>query len=133
MLFKFLDEQDQTKIIDQKVLDALRHHLYFTKEFSKGKVDERNTYYYEREWRLGTQNLPPPEFWNPDNTLKSYNAKQAGYSVPYCGKQFIDGEDEYFQFCEKDVAFLISPRDWKTKIGNPHAFPVHDYEELVNE
>lgn len=130
-IFKFLHEQNKTATIEAKIFDALQRHFYFMQTFSDGKADEKDTYYYEREWRLGKQNLAPVEMWNrPDNP--KYHILKAGYPR-YCGKLFIDGEMEYFQFCKKDVAFLMSPRDWKTKILNPHAFPVHDYEKLVNK
>jgi len=130
-IFKFLHEQNQTTTIEAKIFGALQRHFFFMQTFSDGKADGKDTYYYQREWRLGKQNLAPVEMWNrPDNP--EYHIYEAGYSH-YCGKLFIDGENEYFQFCKEDVAFLISPRAWKTKIDNPHAFLVKDYEGLVNE
>ena len=131
VIFEFLYAQNQITTIGAPIFDALHRHFYFMQIFSEGKADGKDTYYYEREWRLGKQNLAPVEMWNrPDNP--QYHILKAGYPR-YCGKLFIDGEKEYFQFSTKDVAFLISPRDRQTKVYNPHAFPVHDYEELVNE
>lgn len=131
VIFDFLHEQKQALTIETTLFNALHRHFYFMQIFSEGKADEKDTCYYEREWRIGKQNLAPVEMWNrPDNP--KYHILKAGYPL-YCGKLFIDGEKEYFQFSKKDVAFLICPRDWKTKIHNPLSFPVHDYEELVNE
>jgi len=130
MIFKFLQMQSHTTTIETSVLDALYRHFYFMQTFSKGKADEKDTYYYEREWRLGKQNLAPVTLWSrPDNP--KYHILQAGYPR-HCGKLFVDGEKEYFQFSTDDVAFLISPHDWKSKISNPHAFPVEEYENFVN-
>lgn len=130
VIFKFLHAQNQITTIEANIFNALHRHFYFMQIFSEAKADGKYTYYYEREWRLGKQNLAPVEMWNrPDNPV--YHIQKAGYSH-YNGKLFIDGEMEYFQFCEEDVAFLISPRDWKTEILNPHVFPIYDYEELTS-
>lgn len=129
VIFKFLEVQNRTTTIETSVLDALNHHFYFMQTFSKGKADEKDTYYYEREWRLGKQNLAPVALWNrPDNP--KHHILQAGYPY-YCGKLFVDEEKEFFQFSPDDVAFLISPLDWKSKIYNPHAFPIEEYEGFV--
>jgi len=129
VIFKFLQMQNQTKTVGTSVVDALHRHFYFMQTFSEGKADEKDTYYYEREWRLGKQNLAPLAMWNrPDNP--KYHIIQAGYPC-HCGKLFVDGENEYFRFCKDDVAFLISPRAWQANIHNPHAFPVVNYEDFV--
>ncbi len=130
VIFDFLQTQNQTKTIETSVFDALLRHFYFMQTFSDGKADKKDTYYYEREWRLGKQNLAPAEMWDhPDNP--KYHIIQAGYPR-HCGKLFTDKEKEYFQFCREDVAFLISPQAWKTRIQNPYGFPIQDYEEYVN-
>lgn len=132
VIFNFLHEQNQTGTIKKSVFEALNRHFYFMQMFSEGRADKKDTYYYQREWRLGKQNLAPIEMWNnPDNP--KYRMKQAGYSIPYCGKLFTEGDKEYVQFSESDVAFLVSPHDWKTKIDNPHKFQIEDYEKLVNK
>lgn len=97
--------------------------------FSEGKADDKDAYYYQREWRLGKQNLAPVEMWNhPDNPRT--RIMNEGY--PYhCGKLFSDGKNEFYQFTTSDVAFLISPQDWKAKITNPYNFPIEDYEKHV--
>jgi hypothetical protein len=131
VIFNFLQSQNQTKTIDPPVLDALLRHFYFMQIFSYGEANNNNAYYYEREWRLGKQNLAPVAMWDhPDNP--KYRIIQAGYPR-HCGKLFIDGEDEYFQFYREDVAFLICPQAWKTKIQNPYGFPIQDYEEYVSD
>lgn len=130
-IIKLLYEKNQTTTIESSLLDALKRHFYFMQMFSKGKIDNEDTFYYEREWRLGKQNLAPLEMWNrPDNPR--YHIQEAGYSLLGCGKLFSEDGKEYFQFCESDVAFLISPRDWKARISNPHNFRIEDYEELVS-
>ncbi len=130
-IFGFLREQSQSPTIGAPILDALQRHFYFMQTFSEGRADKDDTYYYEREWRLGKQNLAPIELWKrPDKP--HHHIIEAGY--PHrCGKLFTKGNKEYFQFCKEDVAFLICPRAWKGRIVNPRNFPVHDYEDLVNE
>jgi hypothetical protein len=131
IIFDFLQEQSLTTSIETSVFAALQRHFYFMQTFSEGRADKKDTYYYQREWRLGKQNLAPVEMWNrPDNP--KYHIIQAGYPR-YCGKLFVDGEQEYFQFCKSDVAFLISPQPWKARIQNPHEFQIEDYEQLVND
>jgi hypothetical protein len=44
-----------------------------------------------------------------------------------------DGDNIYFDFDKKYVAFLIAPKDWQDKIKNPHEFPIRTYEEMVND
>lgn len=129
VIFNFLHEQSLTTTIDSNIFNALQHHFYFMQTFSEGKADDKDAYYYQREWRLGKQNLAPVEMWShPDNPRT--HIMNAGY--PYhCGKLFSDGENEFYQFTTSDVAFLISPRDWKAKITNPHNFPIEDYEKHV--
>jgi hypothetical protein len=129
VIFEFLQIHNQTKTVETSVLDALYRHFYFMQTFSEGNAGAKDTYYYEREWRLGKQNLAPVGMWNrPDNP--KHHIIKAGYA-PHCGKLFVDGDKEFFQFCNDDVAFLISPRIWQSKINNPHAFPVKDYEGFV--
>jgi hypothetical protein len=107
VIFKFLQEQVLNTTIDTKLFKALHRHFYFTQAFSEGKADEKDTFYYEREWRLGAQNLAPAEmFKRPDNP--HYYIQQAGYSRHH-GKLIVDGEKEYFEFNKEHVAFLIRP------------------------
>ncbi len=131
VIFKFLREQNKKTTIESATFEALKRHFYFMQTFSKGKADEKDTFYYEREWRLGKQNLAPLEMWNrPDNP--KYHIIQAGYPR-YCGKLSVQGENEYFQFSEKDVAFLIYPRDWASRINNPSRFSIKNYEDMFND
>lgn len=130
VIFKFLQEQVHNTAIDTTLFKALHRHFYFTQAFSEGKADEKDTFYYEREWRLGKQNLVPAEMCERLDNPR-YHIRQAGYPYPH-GKLCVDGENEYFEFKKEDVAFLIRPRDWQAEIDNPHSFPVYDYEEFVN-
>ena len=129
LIFNFLQNQSQTNTIDTKIINALLRHFYYMQAFSEGKADRKDAFYYEREWRLGKQNLAPIEMWDrPDNPM--FHIIQSGYP-PHCGKLFKDGENEYFQFYEDDVAFLIIPETWKTKIKNPYCFRIRDYEAFI--
>lgn len=131
VIFKFLQEQVQETTIDTTLFKALHRHFYYVQRFSDGRDDAKDAFYYEREWRLGEQNLVPAEMFERTDNPYSHIIK-AGYPR-YHGKLSVDGEKKYFYFKKECVAFLISPRNWQAKIYNPHSFPVHDYEEFVND
>ena len=133
MIFKFLQEQVENTTIDKKLFRALHHHFYFIQQFSDDKADRKDTFYYEREWRLGEQSLIPPEKLSRPNAR--YWCQQEGYPR-YTGRLVKDKDKLYFSFDEKKerseyIAFLIAPKDWKNKIENPHQFPIYTYEEIV--
>ncbi len=128
-IFSFLQSELQQPTIQQEVLRALHRHFYYIQRLSDGRVDRRDSYYYEREWRLGEQTLVPEAKLLRPNA--KYHAKQEGYP-PYTGRLFeVDGKS-YFAFDNDDVAFLVVPRDYRDRVRNPHGFPVEVYEDLVD-
>lgn len=133
-IFEFLKQQVKKPEINKNLLRALLNHFYFTQHFSDGRADQTDTYYYEREWRIGAQSLPTDEELNRDcakfrcveEGYPNYIDKNIGYRV-------VDGENEYFTFGTSPVAFLIAPADWVNRIANPNQFKICEYEKLVSE
>jgi hypothetical protein len=132
LVFDFLQKQARMPTMDPHLLRALLRHFYFTQQFSRGRADATDTFYYEREWRLGAQSLPTADELNRDNAL--WHCVQEGYP-PYIderiGIRLVDGDDEYFSFQNAPVAFLVVPEGWIDTVTNPHGFEVRAYEELV--
>lgn len=124
-VFRFLQEQTECATLPLCVFRALHRYFYFMQRLSDGRADARDTYYYEREWRLGAQTLPIQEDLNP-----RYHCQQAGYGA-YFGRRIVRDDKEYFSFDTEDVAFLVTPTSWESNIGNPHGFRVCAFEELV--
>lgn len=133
VIFDFLQHQVRQPTMDGKLLQALLHHFYFTQHFSEGPAGATDTFYYEREWRLGAQSLPTEEELDRDNA--KYHCVQEGYP-PYIdkkiGRRVIEGENEYFAFETAPVAFLVAPTDWVASIDNPNKFEIREYETLVS-
>jgi len=127
-IFRFLEEQRESRTLDEDVLRALRRHFYFTQRLSDGRADLPDTYYYEREWRLGAITLALQEELDRPNA--GYWCKEEGYP-PYIGKRVDRDGKEYFAFAAEDVAFLIVPADWKDRVENPHGLPVRALEEVA--
>ena len=133
VIFKFLQDQEMNMTIDPILFHALHRHFYFIKQLSDDRADCKDTFYYEREWRLGEQQIIPPEKLDRPNA--EYRCLQEGYP-PYLyatGRLVRDGEKVYFGFDKEDVAFLVAPRDWQDKIKNPRQFPIYTYEEMAND
>ena len=130
VIFKFLQDQVKATTIDPTLFRALHRHFYFIQRFSDNRADRKDTFYYEREWRLGEQTLIPLEKLDRPNA--KYRCQQEGYP-PYTGRLARDGDNIYFDFDKEWVAFLIAPKDWQNKIKNPHGFPIRTYEEMVND
>ena len=134
VIFDFLQSQVRRPTLDSKLLKALLHHFYFTQHFSQGRADSTDTFYYEREWRLGAQSLPTVKQLNRDNA--KWHCIQDGYP-PYIderiGVRVVEGDNEYFAFQSAPVAFLVIPVDWTHKVDNPHGFEVRMYEDLVSK
>ena len=127
-IFSFLQKEMLEPTLPQGVFTALLRHFYFIQRLSDGRADQRDTYYYEREWRLGEQTLVPEEKLNRQNAR--YWCQQEGYP-PYTGRLIVDGDKTYFAFDQDDVAFLVCPRSRQHDIANPHGFPVEPIEDLV--
>ncbi len=128
VIFRFLQEQLTTRTLDENVFRALHRHFYYMQRFSDERADRTDTYYYEREWRLGSMTLATPE--ELDRANPRFRCQQEGY-LPYIGKRVIHDGREYFGFSAEDVAFLITPTDWSSKINNPHGFPVRNMEGII--
>jgi hypothetical protein len=129
-IFEFLQGQVKNTTIDPALFRALHRHFYFIQRLSDNLADRKDTFYYEREWRLGEQTLIPPEKLDRPNA--KYWCQEEGYP-PYTGRLVRDGNNLYFDFDKEYVAFLISPKDWQNKIKNPHQFFIQIYEEMVND
>lgn len=130
VIFKFLQEQTRTTTVDPTLLKALHRHFYYIQRLSEERADRNDTFYYEREWRLGEQTLIPPEKSNRSNA--KYKCQQEGYP-PYTGRLAKDAGNSYFDFDKDHVAFLVAPNNRKAKIKNPHEFQIRSYEEIVND
>jgi hypothetical protein len=129
-IFKFLQEQVHDTTLDPDLFRALHRHFYFIQCLSDERADARDTFYYEREWRLGEQTLVPEAKLQRPNA--KYHAQQEGYP-PYTGRLVEEDGNSYFQFDREDVAFLIVPADHLSAVKNPHGFPVETYEDLVDQ
>jgi hypothetical protein len=130
IIYKFLQEQTENTTLEPTLFRALHRHFYFMQRFSDKRADEKDIYYYEREWRLGSQSLPTLE--ELDRANAKYHCIEEGYPR-YIGKRRVNGEDEYFAFEPDDVAFLIAPDSWKVSIKNPHCFRIESYENFILE
>jgi hypothetical protein len=130
IIFKFLQDQVKNTTIGPPLFRALLRHFYLIQRLSDNKADRKDTFYYEREWRLGEQTLVPPDKLNRPNA--AYWCQQEGYP-PYTGRLVQEDNNTYFDFDKDFVAFLITPREWKNTIRNPHGFMIHSYEDLIND
>lgn len=127
---KFLQDEQDKPTIKPNVFHALHRHFYFVQRLSDGLADRHDTFYYEREWRLGAQSLLTEQ----ENIKRRQKARlsQEPINPRYVGLRVVRDGKEFFSFEEKDVAFLIVPDGWEPSVKNPHNFPVFRHEELVN-
>jgi len=130
LIFDFIQEQFKTKTLDEHIFNALLRHFFFMQKFSNEKADRTDTFYYEREWRLGMYSLAT------DKELRGPNARARLYlngeiPAPIPGRLVIDGNESFYSFKPEDVAFLIAPEDWISKIEKPNGFEIKSYEELT--
>ena len=130
-IFRFLQEQVGQRTLPPDLFRALHRHFYFVQRLSDGPADDHDTFYYEREWRLGEQTLIPEEKLSRPNP--KYRAQQEVYPPYYTGRLTTEGDKTYFAFNKEDVAFLVAPRTYRTKVQNPHAFAIEAYEDIVGE
>lgn len=127
-IFSFLQKELKEPSLPADTFEALHRHFFFIQRLSVDRADRQDTYYYEREWRLGEQTLVPEEKLKRPNA--KYWCQKEGYP-PYPGKLVRDGDTPYFAFEPDDVAFLVCPRSWQPKIANPNGFQVEAFEDLV--
>lgn len=127
-IYDFLQGQLRDLTVPESVFLALHRHFYFVQRLSDGRADGRDTYYYEREWRLGEQTLWNEEQRSLDNS--KFRAVQEGFP-PNHGKLVTEHDKNYFEFEATDVAFLIVPEGCGGNICNQHGFPIESYENVV--
>ena len=128
-LLKFVLNPPQECSIPEPIKESLSKHFYFLQEFSEGNIDSFDAYYYEREWRLGEQSLPPIEIWDKPNA--KWEIKKLGYPA-YCGKKVIKNNETYFEFEDQDIAFIICPKEYAADLKNPKDYEVKFYEKIVD-
>jgi hypothetical protein len=129
-IFHFLQEQVRNTTLPDDLFQALHRHFYFIQRLSDSRADGHDTFYYEREWRLGEQTLVPEEKLLRPNA--KYWCKEEGYP-PYTGRLVTEGDKSYFVFNKEDIACLIAPRKYHEKVKNPHGFHIEAYEDIVQE
>jgi hypothetical protein len=129
-IFHFLQKQVQHTTLPSDLFRALHRHFYLIQRLSDGRADAHDTFYYEREWRLGEQTLVPEEKLSQPNAR--YRSMKEGYP-PYTGRLITDGDKSYFAFNKGNVAFLIAPRNFHASIENPNGFQIVPYEDFVHE
>lgn len=78
-IFHFLQEQVQQTTLPSNLFRALHRHFYFIQRLSDGRADGHDTFYYEREWRLGEQTLVPEEKLRRPNA--KYWSQREGYPL----------------------------------------------------
>jgi len=127
-IYRFLQGQLRNMTVPENVFRAIHRHFYFVQRFSDDRADARDTYYYEREWRLGEQTLLNEEQRQRDNAI--FRAVEEGYP-PYLGKLVSENDKNFFEFEVNDVAFIIVPKGYEGKINNPHNFPIANYEDVL--
>jgi len=127
-IFAFIQEQLSNLTLQEDVFRAFHRHFYFVQRLSDSRADRHDTFYYEREWRLGEQTLLTEEQLNRSNP--KFLATQEGYS-PYYGKRVTENNESYFAFESEDVAFLVVPKEYVAKITNPQSFRIETYEDVV--
>lgn len=127
-VFSFLLQEVRHQSLPDDVFRALHRHFYCIQRLSDGRADRQDSFYYEREWRLGEQTLVSPEKLSRPNA--KYGCQQEGY-LPYTGRLVTDGDNAYFAFDTDDVAFLVCPRALQDNVANPHGFNVEAIEDLV--
>lgn len=131
IIFNFFLAQQKEPTLPVRILDALHRHFFLTQRLSDGPQFARNTFYYEREWRLGEQNLKTEEEHAREMKAWADGNDQEGTYQAYFGRLVRDGDKSFFAFDSEQVAFLVAPRGCHSRIKNPHCFPVEAYEDLV--
>lgn len=124
-IYNFVLDQIKKPSLNNDVMRSLHRHFYFVKEFSDGPADSLDSFYYEREWRIGNHCLIPDGQDKAKWCLQNKLPRSLGTLVR-------QGNDEYFKFELEDVAFLIVPGQYLKQIVNPRGFQLKSYEAFVN-
>lgn len=123
-VYEFLMSQVRKTTMEDSVFKALHRHFYYAQEFSDGPVTDPNANYYEREWRLGEMSLAPD--------TENYGMWCHTQKLPPCvGRTTKEHEKTFFRFERSDVAFLVAPREYMSKVANPQGFDLWAFEDVV--
>lgn len=130
-IIRFTIEPGETTVIPPDIMRALRRHFYFSQPYSDDRIVSPYAFYYEREWRLGKQNLD--ENFGEDGIVSK--RKFAGDVRPL-GKLISDDKDAYFPFKVSDISFVVVPRVFEAKLRD--ALPMRQLcikcrEDFVNK
>lgn len=128
-IINFLLADDHTTAIPRDIFAALKRHFYFCQEYGRNRIDSRDALYYEREWRLGEQNLDEQHGQNGVKYRRVLEDKPR-----YFGKLVREGHESFMEFDDQDVAFLILPRRYKNmfrKTFRERCWEIKFYEDIV--
>ena len=117
------------RAIPQDIFTALWRHFHFCQEYGKGKIESRDAAYYEREWRLGEDYLDEQHGQNGVKYKRLLNGQSRCF-----GKLVKEGQDLFFEFIDKDVAFIVLPRRYANKFRKAFKdrhLRVKIYEDIV--
>lgn len=129
-IIRFTIEPGETTVIPQDIMKALRRHFYFSQPYSNDSFASRHASFYEREWRLGEQNLD--ENFGEGGVV--YKRALAGEARPL-GKLMSDDKYKYFPFKVSDVSFVVVPQVFEAKLRDAlpmRQFCIMCYEDLVS-
>lgn len=127
----FLCDSHESHTFPDDIYEALKRHFYFCQEYGQNRIDSRDAFYYEREWRLGEENLD--EDCGQDGTM--VNRFRKGKSN-YFGKLVREVNCSFFEFKAEDIAFVILPRRYENmfrKAYRSRNLEIKIYEDLVGE
>lgn len=131
-IFNFIVRENHNESFPVDLFEAFKRFFYFTQEYSKGRIDSTDAFYYEREWRIGEQTLVSQEMINTPNF--KYERSKEGKPL-YFGILEKDEKDEsYFKFEDEGVYFIIVPKIYQNSSeplvkGRP--FQLEFYEDLI--
>lgn len=129
-IIRFLCDDRQSRTFPVDIYKALKRHFYFCQEYGRNKIDSRDAFYYEREWRIGEETLD--EDFGRDGTMaKRYRSGKP----PYFGKLVRESNRSFFEFKNVDIAFVILPRRYENKFRKTfrnRPLKVMLYEDLVD-
>lgn len=129
-IINFLCDDRQTRTFPVDIYEALKRHFYFCQEYGQNRIDSRDAFYYEREWRLGEDTLE--EGYGQDGTKT--RRWQTGKSN-YFGKLVRDGNSSFFEFKDENITFVILPRRYENifrKTCGNRNLEIKIYEDIVD-
>lgn len=129
-VIKFLCDDHQTHNLPVDIYEALKRHFYFCQEYGQNRIDSRDAFYYEREWRMGEENLDE-EYGQNGTRWKRFRSGKSNYF----GKLVREDNRSFFEFKNEDIAFVILPRRYENKFRKTFSnrlLKVMLYEDLVD-